>query len=231
MFIEHENSIVINPSTRKGFSSTTKERKTKPRQNLETIDKNRTVHSEVEENTFFKKQDHNAKERIRRMKISESYVALGSLLPISRPLKKRWTAPVIVDKVLEYIPKLENEIEQLTIKKNNMLSAIENVPSLINKKSINPKVDSLTVSVNKVKEGQLIFQICRQGDGKNNVFSSLLRCIEKEEGICLVSASTLHVCDERECYHIHIEMNENSNSINGADSSMVLKEKVISWLR
>lgn len=85
-----------------------------------------------------------------------------------------------------------------------MLSAVENTPSLVKKKSIDLDVDSLTVSVNEVKNDQLILQICRQRDGEN-IFSSLLQHIE-EEGICLVSASTLNVCQERECYHIHIEV-------------------------
>ena len=122
--------------------------------------------------------------------------------------QESWTAPVIVDKALEYIPELENEIEQLTLKNNMLSSAVENISSLVNKKNSSTTdfgVESLTVSVNEVKKGQsMILQICRQRDGKN-VFSSFLQHIE-EEGTCLVSASTLHVCDERECYHIHIEV-------------------------
>ena len=87
MFVEQENSIVINSnSTGKGFSSKTKERKSK-RKNFETADNKGAVQSKVEEESFVKKQDHNAKERVRRMKLSESYLALGSSLPNSRPSK------------------------------------------------------------------------------------------------------------------------------------------------
>ncbi|CAA2964506.1 transcription factor bHLH160-like [Olea europaea subsp. europaea] len=63
------------------------------------------------------------KERIRRMKINASYLALRALIPdysISRS-KERWTAPALVDCVLKYIPELENEIETLKLKKQNYL--------------------------------------------------------------------------------------------------------------
>ncbi|XP_062079540.1 transcription factor bHLH160 isoform X2 [Humulus lupulus] len=171
------------------------------------------------------------------MKISEAYMALGSLLPSSRPskVKKRWTAPRIIDKVLEYIPELENEIEELTLKKKNTQSAVESImPSsvLVDKKISSSAMaseinKSITVSVNEVKKGQLIFQICRQRNEQKD-FSSLLEFIEEEVAICLVSASTLHVCDERDCCHIHIQIiNESSSASNGNDSSSVLKEKII----
>ncbi|PON92331.1 Achaete-scute transcription factor-related [Trema orientale] len=203
--VDQQNFTTDNFSAGKVFSSKlAKERKSIKSKHLEKTDKKLTVQSEVEEESYVKKQDHNAKERQRRMKLSESYLALGSLLPPnSRPSKKRWTAPVIVDKVLHFIPELENEIEQLTLKKKNMQSALENMASVINKKSINSELNSLTISVNEVKKGELILQICRQRDGKN-IFSRLLKNIE-EEGICIVSASTLRVCDERECYNIHIQ--------------------------
>ncbi|XP_030478124.1 transcription factor bHLH160 isoform X3 [Cannabis sativa] len=203
------------------------------------------VEEEEEKDTLIKKQEHNAKERIRRMKISETYMALGSLLPSTRlsKLKKRWTAPRIIDKALEYIPELENEIEELITLKKKTLSAVENIPvvEVVNQKNISsatlasPVNNSLTVSVNEVKKDEVIIQICRPRN-KQKDFPSLLEYIEdQEQGIFIIlSASTLHVCDERDCYHIHIQiMNESSTSSsnNGNDdSSAMLKEKVISWL-
>lgn len=68
----------------KEFGFKTRERKTKIKE-LET--EKRAVQTELEEESFSKKQDHNEKERVRRMKLHESYVALGSLLPISRASK------------------------------------------------------------------------------------------------------------------------------------------------
>ncbi|KAL5545008.1 hypothetical protein UlMin_008792 [Ulmus minor] len=95
-----------------------------------------------EEGSVDKKEEHNTKERIRRMKLNASYLLLGSLIPNSRA--KRWTAPVIIDRALQYIPQLEN------------------------------------------------------------ILSDLFGNIE-DEVICIVNASTILVCDERVCYHIHVQ--------------------------
>lgn len=89
-----------------------------------------------------------------------------------------------------------------------MLSVTENRQSLVNKKTdiISEGEAALTVSVNEVRKGELILQICRKRDEANNiVFSNLLESFE-DEGIRILSASSIHVCDERECYHIHIKV-------------------------
>ncbi|KAF4347031.1 hypothetical protein G4B88_003575, partial [Cannabis sativa] len=256
MFVDQrENSSIVNTnnlSTGKDLiisSKVLKGRKSSKcnKKNLKSStiieDKRQTlIQSEVEEeegkDTLIKKQEHNAKERIRRMKISETYMALG----LSHK-DKRWTAPRIIDKALEYIPELENEIEELITLKKKTLSAVENIPILevVNQNNISsatlasPVNNSLTVSVNEVKKDEVIIQICRPRN-KQKDFPSLLEYIEdQEQGIFIIlSASTLHVCDDRDCYHIHIQiMNESSTSSsnNGNDdSSAMLKEKVISWL-
>ncbi|KAF4353670.1 hypothetical protein G4B88_020121 [Cannabis sativa] len=180
------------------------------------------VQPEVIEDLMVKKQDHNAKEKIRRMKLSETYMALGSLLPTnSRPskvltfpvvglqYKKKWTAPIIIDEVLEYIPEIEKEIKQLTLKKEDMLSTIDNMQSFINKNNMNnqySEVDFFTISVNEVKKNlEFILQIiCMQRDHGMSLLSGLLQSMEYE-GLFLISASTLHICDERVCYNIHLQ--------------------------
>lgn len=137
-----------------------------------------------------------------------AYKYLQNVIYFVKLLQKRWTAPVIIDKVREYIPELEKEIKELTIKRNTMLLVTENRQSLINKKTeiISEGEAALTVSVNEVRKGELILQICRKRDEANNiVFSNLLESIE-DEGIRILSASSIHVCDERECYHIHIKV-------------------------
>ncbi|EXC71813.1 hypothetical protein L484_000194 [Morus notabilis] len=84
-FTGQERSIVadyLSTSVRKGFSSKKRERKSKIK-HVETERSRELVENEVEEQSLAKKQDHNAKERVRRMKLHASYLALGSLLPIS----------------------------------------------------------------------------------------------------------------------------------------------------
>lgn len=88
-----------------------------------------------------------------------------------------------------------------------MLSSVTENKRLLDSENTDSEVEAaLTVSVNEIRKGELILQICRKRDGANNVFSNFLQSIE-DEGICIVSASTIHVCEERECYHIHIKVN------------------------
>ncbi|KAF4349352.1 hypothetical protein F8388_010986, partial [Cannabis sativa] len=227
--------LIISSKTLKGRKSTKCNKKNLKSSTIIEDKRQTSIQSEVEEeeekDTLIKKQEHNAKERIRRMKIRLSHK------------DKRWTAPRIIDKALEYIPELENEIEELITLKKKTLSAVENIPivEVVNQKisssaTLTSRVNnSLTVSVNEVKKDEVIIQICRPRN-KQKDFPSLLEYIEdQEQGIFIIlSASTLHVCDERDCYHIHIQiMNESSTSSSNSgndDSSAMLKEKVISWL-
>ncbi|KAK4438299.1 Transcription factor [Sesamum alatum] len=168
-----------------------------------------------------KKLDHNAKERIRRMKLNASYLALRSLLPDSRRSKKRWSAPSIVDRVLKYIPELENEVETLRSSKEDIHVQQSSASKKKKKKKIageNPssKHQNHTVSVNKVNQEEAVVQICMgTGDDDDNeddddddgeeAFMKLLQAVE-DEGICSIkSASTVYVCETRICCHLHIQ--------------------------
>ncbi|XP_015581095.2 uncharacterized protein LOC8260082 isoform X2 [Ricinus communis] len=181
------------------------------------------VQPNAEEGSTSKKQQHNAKEKVRRMKLNASYLALGSLLSNSRRSKKRWTAPVIVDKVLEYIPELQSEIEELILKKNSMVSKIKNEQAIQHNASV--ELQAPTVSVHEVKHGELIIQICMQTD-QDKGLSILMQNLEAESMV-ISSASSIGVCDDRICYHVHIQMNGNPL----AADYVALRKKLISWLK
>ncbi|KAG4110189.1 hypothetical protein ERO13_D13G033700v2 [Gossypium hirsutum] len=154
------------------------------------------------EGTTMKKQEHNAKERIRRIKLHAAYLALGALLPSdSTGSKKRKSTALIIDRAVEYIPELEKEIEKLTLRKNDMLSAIKNKKSCAVLNHFQLRQPS--VSVHEIKQE------------------------EEEEGICIISASTHRVSDHGHCYHLHIQMHER---LDGENHIASLREKVISWL-
>ncbi|XP_022897777.1 transcription factor bHLH160-like [Olea europaea var. sylvestris] len=139
---------------------------------------------------------------------------------------RRWSAPAIVDRVLKYIPDLENEIETLKLKKQNYITQSEESAEISPAQNSQQITGSgTTVSVNEVKEGEAIIQICMEN---NNAFTKLLQKLEDEQGICIKSASTLHVSQTRFCYHLHIQTSENSILANYVEG---LREKVISWLR
>ncbi|KAL1539191.1 transcription factor bHLH160-like protein [Salvia divinorum] len=157
---------------------------------------------EIAEEEGVKKLDHNAKERIRRMKLNASYLALQALLPDSRRSKKKWTAPAIVDRVVTYIPELENEIESLRGKKENvqLQRAKENNPS--------PREQDPTISLNQVNQQEAIFQVCvERQEQEESQLTHLLECLESE-GVNVKSASALDVSATRICHHLHIQGNE-----------------------
>ncbi|KAL9174711.1 hypothetical protein ABFS82_02G069000 [Erythranthe guttata] len=176
----------------------------------EIIEQNR-----IDQEDAKKKMEHNAKERIRRMKLNASYLALRELMPRSRrSSKKRWAAPAIVDKVLEYIPELKSEIEALRSKKesaNIIISAAKNkniIPT--SKCQLIP-----AVLLNKINQEEATVQISiARSEGEEydqngyltSLFTNLLQRLE-DEGICVKNASTLYVYESRLiCYNLHIQV-------------------------
>lgn len=117
-------------------------------------------------------------------------------------MQKRWSASLIIDRVLEFIPELENETKKLTLKKNFMLLAQETQQNLHQPPHL--KVEAPTVSVHEVKEGQVVIQICLQRD-REDVISKLIWNVEAQ-GMCIESASTFHICDDSVCCHLHIQV-------------------------
>ncbi|KAI9177440.1 hypothetical protein LWI28_015308 [Acer negundo] len=158
------------------------------------------------EGQISKKEEHNAKEKIRRMKLNATYLALGALLPDHRRTKKRSSAPGMIDKTLEYIPGLEKEIEDLTLRKNHLLSTIEK-QNLRETQQLSDKLQAPPmVSLHEIAKGEVIIQIiCIQKDEDTTFFSKLLQNVEAQ-AMSIFSASTLHVCMERVCYHLHIQV-------------------------
>ncbi|KAL3538546.1 hypothetical protein ACH5RR_001912 [Cinchona calisaya] len=155
------------------------------------------------EGSATKKLEHNARERIRRLRLNASYLALRALLPDSRRSKKRWSAPAIVDKVIKYIPEMENEIQKLKKVKDDMQSANKNKQPLNHEGNLEPWINDLTVSVNELQSGEAIVQIC-MGRDKDEAFSKFLDILESE--IFLIkSVSTLSICKNRVCYQLHIQ--------------------------
>ncbi|KAK6253641.1 hypothetical protein QUC31_015361 [Theobroma cacao] len=226
---EQECSAVAEPSSgevlvAKRFSAKNTRRNNYRHKVLQTG--NKEVQADEGEGSTVKKQEHNAKERIRRMKLHASYLALGALIPDSSRSKKRKSAPLIIDRAVEYIPELEEEIEKLTLRKNDMLSTIKHKQPLNQNPHLKPDQDP-SVSVHEIRQGEVITQIYSQIH-PDDAFSNLLQKVE-EEGTCIMSASTLQVSDDGVCYHLHIQQGEASSG--GANHLASLREKVISWLR
>ncbi|XP_047336095.1 transcription factor bHLH160 [Impatiens glandulifera] len=175
-----------------------------------------------------KKLDHNARERVRRMNLNMSYHTLRSLLPDARRSKKRWSSAKIVEKVLEYIPKLEDEVRKL---KEMMIMINEESPNIqTDEYQRTNSASNNSVMVSEIKRGEVIIQTCMR---RNNIFSIIMQNLEEEQeddqGFLISSASTVTLCDQTTvCCTLHLQMNGNYSL--GKDYVTVLRNKLISWL-
>ncbi|EYU26529.1 hypothetical protein MIMGU_mgv1a019680mg [Erythranthe guttata] len=160
-----------------------------------------------QETSIAKKLHHNAKERIRRMKVNASYLALRSLMPDSRR-SKRWSAPSIIDRVLNYIPELQSEVKALKSKKETAKLAAKAKKIIIaNNIPTNSQYESPAVFLNRIKRDEAIIQICiaRSEENRGSSFTNLLQSLE-DEGICIKSSSVLVVCERRICCNLHVQV-------------------------
>ncbi|KAJ8429482.1 hypothetical protein Cgig2_020538 [Carnegiea gigantea] len=189
--------------------------------------------------SIINKLDHRARERVRRMKLSASYLALRSLLPDSkRAYYKRWTAPYILDRTLDYIPRLQAEIRRLTLEKNKFLSLIGKqqqqqqqqqqraLASDRDKRVVNKLKQTLNVSINEVKRGELIVQICQQKGKLDHIFSALIKKLEGED-IQIIGASSICISEDTSCFHLHVQVCQNPLEV---DYVADLQKKLIYWL-
>lgn len=82
---QQHSEIAAGVAAENGLNLMKRNRKTK--NSGENATEQISAEEEEEEGTSYKKMDHNAKERIRRMKLNASYLALRALMPDSRRSK------------------------------------------------------------------------------------------------------------------------------------------------
>ncbi|CAO2818678.1 unnamed protein product [Amaranthus hypochondriacus] len=85
--------------------------------------------------------------------------------------------------------------------------------------------ETLTISINEVKSGEVIVQICVQNE-KVCMFSNLLEGLEGE-GMHVLGASSIRACEDRSCFHLHLQKGEKPVE---ADYVAILHKKIISLL-
>ncbi|XP_019051575.1 PREDICTED: transcription factor bHLH101-like [Nelumbo nucifera] len=225
-FLHQEDLIMVQPSLDEGLVAGSNNQNNKERagrmRSFQT-GKSSVVQPGADEESIIKKLDHNAKEKLRRVNLNASYLALRTLLPDSSRSKKKWSAPVILGKVVEYIPELKAEIKNLTRSKEQILSTVEKKQMPTHDSPSESKIP--TVSITEVRKGELIVQICMKREN-SSVLSTLLANAEGE-GMQIVSTSSLSVPDDRDCYHLHLHVNGSSPI---ADYIAVLRAKLLSWL-
>ncbi|CAO2831615.1 unnamed protein product [Amaranthus hypochondriacus] len=127
----------------------------------ESLPGNTSSTDQFDDPKLVKKFNHNASERERRKKINSMYASLRALLPTTNQ-KRKQSIPTIVARVLEYIPQIQNEVKNLTHKKELLLSKIGAFHE--EKCEINPIINKETlsnclISTNKLGNQEMVIQI------------------------------------------------------------------------
>ncbi|KAK1366003.1 Basic helix-loop-helix transcription factor [Heracleum sosnowskyi] len=152
-----------------------------------------------------KKINHNANERDRRKKMNILYSSLRTLLPASDQAKKL-SIPNTVSRVLKYIPELQNEVERLIRKKEELTSKISKRGELIQfesqrNNSTIPSCSS-TVSASLLGDRDVTIQISTY-EANMSLLSEAIEILEKE-GFHFVNAS-FNSFGKRLFYNMHFQ--------------------------
>ncbi|PON88890.1 Basic helix-loop-helix transcription factor [Trema orientale] len=156
--------------------------------------------------TIIKKLSHNASERDRRKKINCLYSSLRSLLPAADQMKKL-SNPATISRTLKYIPELQNQVQGLIQKKEELLSSISRKVDLIyqerHKKSSAWRSLS-NVSASRLNDRELVLQISTFKVQKTPL-SHILVDLE-EDGFSLLNATSFESFGGRVFYSLHLQV-------------------------
>nr|WKE35225.1 basic helix-loop-helix family protein [Rosa persica] len=175
------------------------------------------ISSESNISSMAKKLNHNASERDRRKKINNLYSSLRSLVPADHA--KKLSIPATVSRVLKYIPELQQQVEGLIQKRDELLSKIsqqENVVLLQEEKQVKSTArrsrSSLSaVSTTRLSDGEVTIQISTI-NSSHNFISRILQSLE-EDGLELLNASSFESSGGRIFYNLHLQWNVKSRAV------------------
>ncbi|KAF8051011.1 hypothetical protein N665_1821s0005 [Sinapis alba] len=171
-----------------------------------SLERHRTLG--LENPVVMKKLNHNASERGRRKKINAMFSALRSCLP-STNLSKKLSVSATVSQALEYIPELQEQVNMLIRKRDELSFQSSSQKDLLNtNQNGKPEKEDTryasTVSATRLGETGLMVQISSLQTVKCS-FGNLLSGIE-EDGLVLVDASSSRSQGERLFYTLHLQM-------------------------
>ncbi|XP_043692861.1 transcription factor ORG2-like [Telopea speciosissima] len=155
-----------------------------------------------------KKLNHNASERDRRKKLNSIYASLRATLP-GVDQTRQLSIPATISRALKYIPELQNQVEKLKQRKQEILSCVykkgnrngmDNQSKGIVRKSIP------SVSVSQIDEKQVMIQICASKNMRSTLSEVLLDL--EEEGLEIFNVSSSASSGEVEFYNLHLQMKD-----------------------
>ncbi|KAK1574792.1 hypothetical protein Q3G72_000017 [Acer saccharum] len=161
--------------------------------------------------TTVKKFYHNASERDRRKKINTLYSSLRSLLPANDQTKKL-SIPGTISHVLKYIPELQQQVESLIQKKEEVLSRIsssrqEGEDVIIHQEKQRKSLvgsSLFSISARRLSDSEVVIQISAY-KLRQNPLSEILFNLE-EDGLLLINASSFETSAGRVFYNLHLQV-------------------------
>ncbi|KEH41324.1 transcription factor ORG2-like protein [Medicago truncatula] len=174
--------------------------------------------------SMVKKLVHNASERDRRKKINNLYSSLRSLLPVSDQMKL--SIPGTISRVLKYIPELQNQVEGLIKRKDEILLGLSpQVEEFILSKESQRKKHSynsgFVVSTSWLNDSEITIQISCYTVHKIPL-SEILMCLEND-GLLLLNLSSSQTFGGRVFYNLHFQVDKTHRL-----ESDILNEKLLS---
>ncbi|KAJ9181003.1 hypothetical protein P3X46_009180 [Hevea brasiliensis] len=151
-----------------------------------------------------KKLNHNASERHRRKKMNCLYSSLRLLLPAANETKKLSRAAT-VSWVLKYIPELQQQVERLVQRKEELFSKLskqDQTQQMKPKKGISSSFLS-AVSATQISDSEVVIQISTYGV-RTSPLSEILLYLE-EEGLSLINSSSFESFGGRVFFNLHLQ--------------------------
>ncbi|PON88894.1 Basic helix-loop-helix transcription factor [Trema orientale] len=168
-----------------------------------------TINSDL---SMVKKLNHNASERDRRKKINHLYSSLRTLLPASDHMKKL-SIPATVSRVLKYIPELQQQVEGLVRKREELLSKLNSTKQGINNQIHHQEINQIqttartslsSVSASQLNDNEVAIQVSTYKVHKNQL-SEMLHNLE-EDGLSLLNASSFESFGGRVFHNLHLQV-------------------------
>ncbi|KAE8656681.1 Pentatricopeptide repeat-containing protein [Hibiscus syriacus] len=184
---------------------------------------------------MLKKLNHNACERDRRKKVNSMYSSLRSLLPAADQTKKL-SFPATVSRALKYIPELQEQVERLVRKKEELMLRVSEQGGGKRRDPEEERMQSrpkgrclsgsVAVSMNRVSDNEVSVQISgRKVDNISQLSVSEMLHYLEQQGFLLLNASSFESFGGIVFYNIHLQMGLKTACKVGSEEA--LREKIL----
>lgn len=183
-----------------------------------------TAYSGSVDPSMVKKLSHNANERDRRKKIKSLYSSLRSLLPAADQMNKL-SVPATVSRALKYLPELQQQVERLVQRKEELLSKLSKQGGIIHQE--NQRNDTVysslsSVSASQLSDREVVVHISTYKNHKSPL-SEILLTLE-EDGLVLKNSSSFESFGDRVFYNLHLQVMEGTYTLD----SEAMRAKLVS---